>query len=70
MKDSKGNRPKQKYTPPLLAKYDSLSKITLGTHVARGPCPNWPNNLDNASCNINEDWGGYKGGPNRDCCDT
>ena len=59
--------PKRKYVPPLLAKYDSLNKITLGTHSARGPCPNYPNTLANTSCNIGGD-GNYKGGPDYNCC--
>lgn len=61
------NTTKRKYLQPKLAKYDSLNKITLASHVPRGPCPNYPD----PSCAISGISGpAYKGGPNADppCC--
>jgi hypothetical protein len=59
---------KREYVPPCLSKYDSLTKITLGTHAPRGQCSNFgfPSNV---SCIVSGIGGYYKGGPNNDCCD-
>jgi hypothetical protein len=63
---------KAKYIKPVLDKYDTLSEITLASHVSRGTCKNYfasTVGLKNAaSCHIGQASPGYKGGPNHDCC--
>ena len=69
MKSIKAKQSKREYVPPLLAKYDSLNKITLGPHAHRGQCPNYPNDLSTASCALSGvAKGAYRGGKNHGCC--
>jgi hypothetical protein len=67
MKNIKTTRSKRKYAPPVLAKYDSLNKITLGSHTPRGPCPNYPDFNVTASCDL-KGRPTYNGGEEHGCC--